>query len=235
MPFCNCEYSKLAVNIYSGCGHRCEYCYSSAIMRTSRETFSQPAPRKDILRKIKQDTLVLQNEHRTDPVLLCFTCDPYPPIDEDHQLTRQTIQILHQHDLNVTILTKGGKRAERDFDLLPDDDWLGATLTNLDDDVSLRWEPGVALPEERINSLRKAHEKEIKTWVSLEPVLYPETTREIIRRTYSFVDAFKVGTLNYHPHAKNIDWRRFAIDVQQLLNFLKCSYYLKNDLRKWID
>jgi DNA repair photolyase len=69
----------------------------------------------------------------------------------------------------------------------------------------MRWEPGAALPEEKINSLRRAHEKGIKTWVSLEPVLYPEITLEIIRRTYGFVDEFKVGTLNYHSHAKNID------------------------------
>jgi DNA repair photolyase len=229
------EYSKLAVNIYNGCGHCCEYCYAPAIMRTSRETFNQPTPRKDILQKIKQDALILQHEYRTDPVLLCFTCDPYQPIEEDYQLTRQTIQILHQHNLNVTILTKGGKRAERDFELLTDDDWFGVTLTNLDNKVSLQWEPGAALPGERINSLRLAHEKRIKTWVSLEPVLYPEITLEIIRRTYSFVDEFKVGTLNYHPHAKNIDWHRFAADVEQLLISLKCSYYLKNDLSKWID
>jgi DNA repair photolyase len=228
------EYSKLAVNIYRGCGHRCEYCYAPAIMRTVREAFNQPAPRKDILQKIKQDSLILQSEHRTDPVLLCFTCDPYQPIDEYHQLTRQTIQILHQHNLNVTVLTKGGKRAERDFDLLTNDDWFGVTLTNLDNKLSLEWEPGAALPGERINSLQRAHEKRIKTWVSLEPVLYPETTLEIIRQTYHFVDEFKVGTLNYHPHAKTIDWPRFAGDVKRLLMSLKCSYYLKNDLRKWL-
>lgn len=229
------EYAKLAVNIYNGCGHRCEYCYAPAFMHTARETFNEPTPRKDILQKIKQDATLLQKEHESGPVLLCFTCDPYQPIDEYHQLTRQTIRILHQHNLNVTILTKGGKRAERDFDLLTDQDRVGVTLTSLDDDVSIRWEPGAALPKERINSLQRAHEKGIKTWVSLEPVLYPETTVEIIRRTYHFVDEFKVGTLNYHPHAKNIDWPRFAVDVQQLLNSLKCSYYLKNDLRKRLD
>ena len=131
------EYSKLAVNFYSGCGHRCEYCYAPSFMRTPRETFNQPTPRKDILQKIKQDATLLQKEHESRPVLLSFTCDPYQPVDEYHQLTRQTIQILHHHNLNVTILTKGGKRAERDFDLLTHDDSFEVTLTNFDNKLSL--------------------------------------------------------------------------------------------------
>jgi DNA repair photolyase len=132
------------------------------------------------------------------------------------------------------ILTKGGQRSERDFDLLTSRDWFGVTLTNLDNILSLRWEPGAALPEERINSLYKAHKKGVKTWVSLEPVLYPKTTLEIIRKTYKFVDTFKVGTLNYHRHARSIDWHRFAADVKSLLLELDAKYYLKEDLRKWL-
>ena len=33
------EYSKLAANIYNGCGHGCEYCFAPAFLRTARETF----------------------------------------------------------------------------------------------------------------------------------------------------------------------------------------------------
>jgi DNA repair photolyase len=228
------EYAQLAVNLYSGCGHRCEYCYSPACIRATREEFHQPKPRKDIISKINQDAEKLQQIHETGPVLLCFTCDPYQPIEEQHQLTRKAIQILHSHDLSVMILTKGGRRAERDFDLLTSRDWFGVTLTNLDSILSLKWEPGAALPEERINSLYQAHENGIKTWVSLEPVLYPEITLEIIRKTYKFVDTFKVGTLNYHPRARSIDWHRFAVDVKSLLLELDANYYLKEDLRKWL-
>jgi len=132
------------------------------------------------------------------------------------------------------LLTKGGQRAERDFDLLTNNDWFGVTLTNLNDALSLQWEPGAALPEARIMSLYHAHEKGIKTWVSLEPVLYPEVALELIRRTHSFVNKFKVGVLNYHPHSKDIDWHNFANDVKSLLTELRCDYYLKNDLSKWL-
>ena len=70
--------------------------------------------------------------------------------------------------------------------------------------------------------------------MSLEPVLHPEITLDIIRQTHSFVDVFKVGVLNHHPHSKSIDWRKFATGVNNLLTDLKCNYYLKDDLRKWL-
>ena len=228
------EYSKLAVNLYTGCSHHCVYCYAPSFIRTTAEIFNQPQPRKDIVLKIYQDARILSGEHQTGSILLCFTCDPYQPIDEHYQLSRQAIQIMHACNFNVMILTKGGQRAERDFDLLTGNDRFGVTLTNLDNKLSAHWEPGAALPDERINSLLRAHEKGIKTWVSLEPVLYPGVTLEIIRQTHGFVDEFKVGKLNYHPHSQSVDWHKFAVDVQQVLTEFKCNYYLKEDLRKWL-
>ena len=228
------EYSRLAVNLYNGCSHACEYCYTPGYIHVSREEFHRPKPRKDVLEKINRDAAILRRQHETGPVLLCFTCDPYQPIDEECQLTRQAIQELHAFGLNVMILTKGGLRARRDFDLLTGKDLFGVTITNLDNVLSKKWEPEAALPEERIISLRNAHEKGIKTWISLEPVLYPVVALEIIRLTHTFVDKFKVGVLNYHPHLKNIDWHRFAQEVKNLLTELDCEFYLKEDLRKWL-
>jgi DNA repair photolyase len=228
------EYAPLAVNLYTGCGHKCEYCYAPATVHSSKEKFYIPIPRTDILNKIEKDAEKLQMTHQTGPVLLCFTCDPYQPIDDKYQLTRKAIQLLHSYQLNVMILTKGGQRAEKDFDILNGQDWFGVTLTCFDDTLSLKWEPGAALPEQRIASLRKAHEKGIKTWVSLEPVLYPDAVFRIIEKTCSYVDQYKVGTLNYHSHANNIDWHKFAVDAKSLFDDLKCNYYLKEDLRKWL-
>ena len=130
-------------------------------------------------------------------------------------------------------MTKGGKRAERDFDLLGPGDEFATTLTFLDKQKSLQWEPGAAIPKERIDTLRKAHELGIRTWVSLEPVIEPAETLEIIRQTHAFVDLFKVGLLNYHNVEKRIDWREFLKDVLATLKMYGCSYYIKKDLRRY--
>jgi hypothetical protein len=65
----------------------------------------------------------------------------------------------------------------------------------------------------------------------LEPVIEPEETLECIRASHEFVDGYKVGTLNYLPEAKGIDWREFGFDAISLLQELKKAFYLKKDLR----
>ncbi|MFC2013754.1 radical SAM protein [Chloroflexota bacterium] len=227
------EYAPLAVNLYRGCGHGCIYCYAPEATFIDQTEFIKATPRQGIIKKLDKDAPQAALDGHRGNVLLCFTCDPYQPINELHGLTRQAITILRRNGFYVTILTKGGKRAERDFDLLRPGDEFATTLTFLDEQKSLRWEPGAAPPEERIESLRKAHELGIKTWASLEPVIEPTESIEIIRQTHSFVDLFKVGKLNYHPREKEIDWRKFLQECIATLKQYGCQYYIKKDLRRY--
>ena len=44
------EYGDYAVNIYTGCPHRCYYCFAPNVLRRDREVFhSCVEPRKDIV------------------------------------------------------------------------------------------------------------------------------------------------------------------------------------------
>lgn len=225
------EYSELACNLYRGCGHHCIYCYAPKATFQDRDKFANPELRKGVLQQLEKDAAKLAQKNETRPVLLCFTTDPYQMLDCEYQLTRQAIEILHENNLSVTILTKGGKRAERDFDLLQPGDQFATTLTFLDKKRSLQWEPGAAIPEERIESLKRAHELGIKTWVSLEPVIDPDESIEIVRQTHSFVDLYKVGKINYHKIEESIDWSKFLKNVKVVLDDRGCKYYIKKDLR----
>lgn len=228
------EYSPLAANIYRGCSHNCVYCYAPAATRRSKLQFhGEPQVRKNVMKQFEKDCVELAGDSR--PVLLSFTTDCYQQLDETECLTRRAIQHLHANNLNVMILTKGGKRSERDFDLLaanPTMSNYGATLTFVDDSLALEYESGAAPTSERIASLKKAHDMGIPTWVSLEPVWTAEDTFELIRQTHEFVDLFKVGKLNYHAQQKSTDWKQFATDVKALLEELGADYYLKDDIRK---
>ena len=189
------EYCPLALNLYRGCGHGCIYCYAPDATFMDPEKFKEAAPRPGIIERLKKNAPKAAQDGATGNVLLSFTSDAYQPINEIHQLTRQAIQILHTNGFNVTILTKGGLRAERDFDLYLPGDEFATTLTFTDAKRSLEWEPSAALPDERIEVLNIAHAKGIRTWVSLEPVIDPEQTLQLIRITHKFVDLFKVGKL----------------------------------------
>ncbi len=227
------EYCKLAANLYRGCGHGCIYCYAPAATRTDAIKFHrEPQPRKDVISKLSKQ---LEKNTFKGPVLLCFTCDPYQQINEKYGLAGKAIRLLKAHNVLTEVLTKGGRRAEADLHLLDSHDKIGATLTFINPADSLKWEPGAALPSERFAMLKKAKSMGIMTWASLEPVIDPEQSLEIIRQTHKFVDLFKVGTLNHHPHANGIDWPKFAMDAVALLQTLGCNYYIKKDLRVYLE
>lgn len=225
------EYSALAVNLYTGCGHGCLYCYAPASTRVSQETFHQdPRPRKNILERLEHDARRKQKAGVSGRVLLCFSCDPYQPINEEHRLTASAIMALHAYGFSVQVLTKGGMRAARDFPLYKDGDAFATTLTFLNENLSRKWEPNAALPDERIEAMRIAHSRGIRTWASFEPVVYPAATIALIRRTADVVDEYRVGVLNYHPAGTLTDWPEFAALAVEELKKIGKPYYLKDDL-----
>lgn len=226
------EFNELAANIFTGCGHMCSYCYGANVTHQSEEDFKhKPRIRitaHDILRSAK----ALKENGETRRVLLCFVTDPYQPIEEETQITRKCIMALHEAGLNVHILTKAGIKATRDFDLLTTQDAFATTLTCMHEADSLYWESGAALPVSRIQSLMQAHQQGIETWVSFEPVIYPQDVIYLTEVTNSFVGHYKVGTMNYHPHGKTIDWHDFGWKIKEFMDKYNIKYYFKKDLLK---
>ncbi|MBP2144776.1 DNA repair photolyase [Methanofollis sp. W23] len=230
------EYSELAANLYRGCDHGCVYCYAPRVTRQKKEAYIKPTVREGVINKFLNDAIELENKHEKRYVLLSFTTDPYMHLDERYQLTRKAIQILLNHNLKVSILTKGGLRSQRDFDLLasqPENTMYGATLVFTDEKMRETIEPYAAPTDERIMMLKEAHEMGIFTYVSLEPVWDPKQSLKLIDTTHEYVDLFKVGKLNYHPQQQNIDWKAFRENIIHKMEEYGNDYYIKNDLMKY--
>ena len=113
-------------------------------------------------------------------------------------------------------------------------DSFGTTLTSLDNDFSLKWEPGAALPEDRIKAIKSFHENKIFTWVSLEPTLDIESSLSIVKQTHEFVDLFKIGRANYLPMTKTTDWELYTHKMIELCNTLNVNHYIKKDLQQYL-
>ena len=227
------EYSPLALNLYKGCAHACAYCFAPSATFTDREQFSAAAyirPRPGIIAELEKDAKKYAGDPRE--VLLSFTSDAYQPCEERHGITRQALEILKANNLRPTILTKAGKLAQRDFDILATIPGaaFAVTLTTDNEAESKEWEPGAALPAERIENLRAAHAAGIKTWVSFEPVINPAAVLRIIEQTHGFVGLYKVGKLNYHQHSKSINWVSFRENATALLDKIGKPYIVKKDL-----
>ena len=219
------EYSPLAVNLYTGCLYACKYCYAPGVCRKQRSMFhSQAEPRKYILERLEDDCKKMTGDPRD--ILLCFTSDPYQPIAD---VTREALLILEKYEMRVNILTKGGMRASRDFDILARNGWkFGTTLVFLGDIIKDCWEPGSPTIHNRLGALHQAWAKGIYTWVSIEPVIKPEQALMVILEVRDIVDHFKIGKINYHKLDYAIDWRRFRREAEVLLEGK--DYYLKKDL-----
>ncbi len=226
------EFNELAVNLFTGCGHQCIYCYGADITHQSKDDFENRPRERVTISDIIQSARMWKARGETRRVLLCFVTDPYQPIEAETQLTRQAIIALHSVGLNVIILTKGGLRSMRDFDLLTPQDAYATTLTIDNPADSLKWEPHAALPAERIDALRQAHNRGIETWVSFEPTIYPEQTKQLFLATKDIVGHYKVGTINYHPQGKSINWFKHGWEMKRLLDSYGAKYYFKNDLLK---
>jgi DNA repair photolyase len=225
------EYSPLAANLYKGCSHGCVYCFAPKATFTDPKTFvNQVGVRKNALAQLAKEAPCYAGDPRQ--ILLSFTSDPYQPVEEELKITRQAMKIMTQSKLNITVLTKGGLLAIRDFDLLaanPKNEFA-VTLTTDNEDLSRQWEPGASLPADRIESLRQAKQAGIRTWVSFEPVFDPDAVYRLIDATHEIVDFYKVGKMNYHPHAKTIDWPLFRERTIAILERYGKKYLIKKDL-----
>lgn len=213
------EYGDYALNIYTGCPHRCYYCFAPDVLHRKREKFhSCVEPRKDIVSETRKQ---LEREHITGKTIhLCFTCDPYPT-DYDTTPTREIIKLLKKSGNHVQILTKGD--GSRDFDLLDESDWYGITISGSAHDSQ---EPG-AIPEgERLGILQDAP---CKRWISFEPVIQQDFVLTMLLALNPNIRV-KIGKLNYHP--SDINWAQFGREAEKICSERGLDYYIKDSLRK---
>jgi len=221
-----------AVNLFKGCTHGCKYCYVPMFTHQDRATFhASVTPAPDVLERLKAD--MKRVGVLDEPIFMCFTCDPYC-IDAPEGITRAAIKIIIESGNRVNILTKAGVKAKKDFDLLCSvhGNKIGATLTFYDLSKSVKWEPRASWPSSRIIMLEDAKFIGIQTWASIEPVIIPGESLAIMEEAIPYVDEFKIGKLNHHPLAQEINWKDFALKAVDLMEKHNKKYLLKQDLIK---
>ena len=222
------EYGDYAVNIYTGCPHRCYYCFAPQVLHRDRMAFHDlVTARQNIVPELRRQ---LEREQITGKLIhLCFTCDPYPT-GYDTTTTREVIRALKEYGNHVQILTKGD--GSRDFDLLDGEDWYGVTVSCWNGTAE-ETEPGAVTPSVRFEIAAHAKEAGIKTWASFEPVLDAGLILRTIPGSKYIFDRVKIGKLNYHP--SDINWAQFGRDAVAACEEMGLDYYIKDSLRAEMD
>ena len=220
------EYGDYALNIYTGCPHRCWYCFAPGVLHRVKEEFHSKVEPRNILVPLEKQ--LATGDYAGKTVHLCFTCDPYPT-GCDTTPTREVIKRLKAAGAHVQILTKGD--GHRDFDLLDSEDWYGITLTG----AGFGGEPKATTPIIRFLALKDAKDLGIKTWISFEPVLKEKLVLDWLgnQPLMQYVDKVKIGKLNYHP--SDIDWAEFGRQAEALCQELGLDYTIKESLRREME
>jgi len=227
------EYSPLALNYFKGCDHGCVYCYVPNMLGrfNSKYEHAQVNTNVDFV-KIEKSAAKFRGCDKQ--ILFSFTTDPYTK--QNVGQTRKVLEILNFYGHKVAILSKGGNRMLRDIDVFHkfgDRIKIGASFTFDNKTDSSEWEPGAAMPDERINVLKTIAGEGIKTWGSFEPVIIPEQAISVLKSVTEFIGHVKIGKINnYKGIDKTIDWSKFIFESVKVLRDANMHdrFYIKKDL-----
>lgn len=244
------EYSQWAVNFFNGCTGGCEYCYNKRF-----PLLSAPKPTLKACFKDKNEAIetaekeIMQNKWdiiRDGGVFLSFVSDPMLP--ETIQTTMEIIMFCSamsqdQQAIPVSILTK-----RADFVLNEDsihskqfkcvirpfennaysrDIAFGFTLTGHDE-----LEPGCSSNADRIKAMKILHDKNFRTWASIEPIIDFKSSLEMIRLAAPFCDHFKVGLRTDKKFVYTTDELvDFVNGIRSIVNKTGSTVYFKKSFR----
>jgi DNA repair photolyase len=191
---------NVSLNPYRGCEHGCIYCFARPT-----HSYLGLSPGLDfeskVFAKINAPELLRRElakpSYVPEPIALGVNTDAYQPCERELKLTRRVLEVLHECEHPVALITKSSL-IERDIDLLAE---LAArrqavaaiTLTTLDPAIARTLEPRATAPLRRLRTIRTLSEAGIPVGVSIAPVIPFVTEPDLERVLTAAVEAGAVS------------------------------------------
>jgi DNA repair photolyase len=175
-----------SINPYRGCEHGCSYCYarpSHAYLGLSpgldfeSRLFAKPNAAELLARELADP------KYAPREIALGANTDPYQPIERQHRITRQVLEVLARAGHPVTIVTKSAL-VTRDIDILAPMAAQGLarvalSITTLDGTLARRMEPRAPTPRRRLEAVRALAAAGIPVSVLMAPIIPAINDHEI--------------------------------------------------------
>lgn len=176
----------LSLNPYRGCEHGCVYCYArpthgylnlSAGLDFETKLFAKTNAAERLRAELARPG------HVVSAINLGANTDPYQPIEREHRITRQVLEVLLEHRHPLTIITKNAL-VVRDLDLLKELATLDLvqvflSVTSLDKRLSAKLEPRASAPHARIQAIATLNAAGVPAGVFVAPIIPMVSDRDL--------------------------------------------------------
>jgi DNA repair photolyase len=182
-----------SLNPYTGCAHRCTFCYVRAFERRadrpSGDSYGRVIRVKTNVAEVLKRELARQS-WKGETVAIGAATDPYQPCEGRYRLTRACLRAFAEAASPFSIITRG-PMIVRDLDVLVEaaartQVSVTFSIPTIDPEVWRRTEPSTAPPEQRLRALRRLVDSGIKAGVGMAPILpgisdSPEQLAAVVR------------------------------------------------------
>jgi DNA repair photolyase len=226
-----------SLNPYTGCVHRCTFCYVRAFeLRADRpadDRYGRSIRVKTNVAEVLARELA-RPSWRGDQVVVGAATDPYQPAEGRYRLTRACLEALCRAANPFSIITRG-PLIVRDADLLAEaasraDVSVTFSVPTLDREIWRTTEPGTAPPRQRLRALRTLVDAGIKAGVGLAPILpglsdRPELLADVVRAARAAgATGVWANVLNLRPGTREHFLEALARDWPELLPRYEALY-----------
>ncbi|HUP33690.1 MAG TPA: radical SAM protein [Gaiellaceae bacterium] len=182
-----------SLNPYTGCAHRCTFCYVRAFEQRADRPADDRYGRSIRVKVNVAEVLARELSRpswRREQVAIGAATDPYQPAEGRYRLTRACIEALGRAATPFGIITRG-PLIVRDVDVLEEvarraDVSVTFSVPTVDLEVWRKTEPGTAPPRQRLRALSQLVDAGIRVGVGMAPILpglsdRPEQLAAVVR------------------------------------------------------
>ncbi|MEE8398360.1 MAG: radical SAM protein [Desulfobacterales bacterium] len=171
--------SRYGMNLYRGCHHNCTYCDGR-----SEDYYVEGDFGRDVGVKVNAPEILrreLDPKRKRIPLKRSFVLmgggvgDSYQPVENDYELSKQILRVIHEYHFPVHVLTKS-ILVKRDVDILKKINRetraiVSFSFSSVDEKISAIFEPGVPSPAERLEAMAFFKNEGIACGMFLMPVI----------------------------------------------------------------
>lgn len=218
-PLCTCL-NKLTFSPYTGCDHNCTYCYATSYI----PHFNNCKPKKNLIQRLQKEAQQLTGQL----ISIANSSDPYPTIEKNLNLTRQSLQTLSLYPCRIQIITKSDL-VTRDTDILRTmKATVAFTITTEDNELAKKLEPNAPPPTKRIQAIQQLTQNDIPVCARIDPVIpFLNDNPEKLIKALAELGVKHITSSTYK--AKPDNWNRLKQTFPETASKLEPLYFTQGE------